>query len=79
MIAACTLIWPRRPCFVHRSTGRNQRMSSGLWNIQRTTAFFLCTLTGYPESTTFFRTILSGLQLRRDPAQERQPSALQSS
>lgn len=41
-----TLICPRRPCLVHRSTGRNQRMSSGLWNIQRTTAFFFCTFTG---------------------------------
>ena len=44
-------------------------MSSRLWNIHRTTAFFLFTFTGYPESTAFFSTILSGLQLRREPAQ----------
>ena len=43
-------------------------MSSRLWNIHRTTAFFLFTFTGYPESTAFFSTILSGLQLRKEPA-----------
>ena len=43
-------------------------MSSRLWNIHLTTAFFLFTLTGYPDSTAFLSTILSGLQLRREPA-----------
>ena len=36
-----TLMRPRRPCLVHNSSGRNHLTSSGLWNIQRTTAFFL--------------------------------------
>ena len=43
---APTLIWPLRPYLVQSSSGLNQRTSSGLWNIQRTVAFFLCTLTG---------------------------------
>ena len=65
-----TFIRPRRPYLVKRSRGRNQRTSSGLWNIHRTTAFILCTLTGKPVSTTFFSTTRSGSVLLRDPANE---------
>jgi hypothetical protein len=37
---------PRRPDLVHSSSGLNQRTSSGLKNIRRTTARVLCTRTG---------------------------------
>lgn len=63
-----TLMRPLSPCFVHSSSGLNHRTSSGWWNIHRTTAFFLCTLTGYPERTILFKMTLSGLQLLKLPA-----------
>ena len=59
---------PRRPYFVNRSRGRNQRTSSGLWNIQRMTALYLCTFTGKPVRTSFLRTTRSGSVLRSAPA-----------
>ena len=62
-----SLIRPRRPCFVHSSTGANHRMSSGLKNMDLTTAFDLWHLTGNPVRTIFLTTTLSGLQDLRDP------------
>lgn len=62
-----TRMRPRRPYLVHRSRGRNHSTSSGVLNIQRTTALFLCTLTGKPVSTIFFRLMRSGSLLRSVP------------
>ena len=42
-------MWPRRPNLVISSTGLNQSMSSGVWNMYRMVADFLLILYGCPE------------------------------
>ena len=68
-----TLMRPLRPYFVHKSRGRNHSTSSGQLNIHRTTAFVLCTFTGKPVSTIFFRLMRSGSLLFSVPAQPAPP------
>lgn len=61
------MIWPLHPYLVRSFTGLNQRMSSGLKNMNLITADFLCTLNGWPLKTTLFKTILSGFTDKRLP------------
>nr|CAD7395270.1 unnamed protein product [Timema cristinae] len=55
-----SLMWPLLPCLVLSSTGLNQVTSSGLKNINLTTAERLWILNGCPLKTTRFATIRFG-------------------
>ena len=58
-----------------RVTGLNQRMSSGLKNIQRTTTLDLWHLNGWPVSITFLRMMRSESAESSAPVATGQPAA----
>lgn len=66
--------WPRRPNLVNSSTGLKYLTSLGLKNIYLITAFFLCTLRGYPVRIMRFRMIVMGFGGRAWPVDNRERS-----